>query len=285
MPAIAPVRRNDRTALYATAFVRAVATGVCGVLAGVYLAKLGLSARNVGVVIAAGLAGAATAATLATFTADRLGRRRFLLALALLSVGGTVAFALASNPVVLGVAAFVGMINGMGRDRGAALVLEQAALPSTTANAGRTRVIAVYTMLQDLGHAVGALVAGLPPWLAAAGRLSGAQPHRIVLLGCAAVGVVIVVLYARLGEIVERGRGASTHRVSAESRRVLTRISALFALDGLGGGFLTTAMLAYFFFERFGVREDVVGGLFFGARVMNALSHLGAAWLAKRIGL
>ena len=30
---------------------------------------------------------------------------------------------------------------------------------------------------------------------------------------------------------------------------------------------------------------ETVGPLFFGARVANALSHLGAAWLAQRIGL
>jgi len=33
------------------------------------------------------------------------------------------------------------------------------------------------------------------------------------------------------------------------------------------------------------VSEPVVAALFFGARIMNAASHLGAAWLAKRIGL
>jgi predicted MFS family arabinose efflux permease len=66
---------------------------------------------------------------------------------------------------------------------------------------------------------------------------------------------------------------------------VLARISALFALDSLGGGFLTTALLAFFFHERFGAGEAAVGALFFGARTLNALSHLGAAWLARRIGL
>jgi predicted MFS family arabinose efflux permease len=80
-------------------------------------------------------------------------------------------------------------------------------------------------------------------------------------------------------------RGRRRPGVSAESRSVLTRISALFALDSLGGGFLTTALLAFFFHERFGVDEAAVGALFFGSRVLNALSHLGAAWLARRIGL
>ena len=73
--------------------------------------------------------------------------------------------------------------------------------------------------------------------------------------------------------------------VSSKTRTILTKISALFAVDALAGGFLTTAMLSYFFFERFGATEAVIGGLFFGARLMNAASHLGAAWLAKRIGL
>ena len=279
---------TDRQILYTTAFLRSLATGLFGVLAGIYLASLALSPRAVGMIIAAGLAGAAAAALLATLAADRIGRRRFLLALAILSVVGTVVFALASAPVVLGAAAFVGMLNGMGRDRGAALVLEQAALPSTANDEERTRVIAVYTMLQDLGHAVGALLVGLPALVGAirgAGAL-GSEPQRPVLLGCATASVAIVFLYARLGEGIERGRAPGGRPgISPRTRRILTRICSLFAIDGLGGGFLTTSMLSYFFFERFGVQEASIGLLFFGARVMNAASHLGAAWLARRIGL
>jgi MFS family permease len=48
---------------------------------------------------------------------------------------------------------------------------------------------------------------------------------------------------------------------------------------------LTTALLSFFFYRRFGVGAEVVGTLFFAARLANALSHLGAAWLARRIGL
>jgi MFS family permease len=74
-------------------------------------------------------------------------------------------------------------------------------------------------------------------------------------------------------------------RISPESRRVLWKISSLFSVDSLAGGFLTTALLAFFFHERFGAGEVAVGILFFLARVANAFSHLGAAWLARRIGL
>ena len=44
-------------------------------------------------------------------------------------------------------------------------------------------------------------------------------------------------------------------------------------------------MVGYWFFRRFGVDEALLGPLFFGVRIANGLSHLGAAWLASRIGL
>jgi sugar phosphate permease len=59
----------------------------------------------------------------------------------------------------------------------------------------------------------------------------------------------------------------------------------LFLIDSLAGGFLGTALLSYFFFVRFGVDEAAIAVLFFAARLANGISHLGAAWLAARIGL
>ena len=275
---------RDRHLLYAVAFLRALATSAIGVTLGAYLARLALGGAALGAVLSAGLAGAAAGAVVATFAADRIGRRRFLIALAALGAVGTMLFALTSSPVVLAATAFAGMVNGMGRDRGGALILEIAALPGTAPPAERTRVIARYTMLQDLGHALGALVAGLPPWLAGATPLSDLAAHRALLLACAGIAAVMLVLYFALGDAIERG-AAPRPRLTAHSRAIVTKISALFALDGLGGGFLTTAMLSYFFFERFGADERAIALLFFGARVLNALSHLAAAWLAARIGL
>jgi MFS family permease len=100
-----------------------------GVLLGVHLAKLQVGAALSGLIIGAGLAGAAGAALLATFAGDRWGRKRFLIGLAMVSAGGGVLFSLTRDPVFLAGAAFLGMVNGMGRDREAALILEQAILP------------------------------------------------------------------------------------------------------------------------------------------------------------
>jgi MFS family permease len=276
---------RDRSILYATAVLRAVTTSLIGVMIGVYLARLGIDGAAIGTIISAGLFGAVSAATIATFFADRIGRRRYLIVLAASSVAGTVAFALLDGPIALGAAAFVGMLNGMGRDRGAALILEQASLSGTTTAHRRTQAIAWYTMLQDLGHAAGALLAGLPTLVAASGSASELHAHRLGLMLCAVLGIIAIVLYARLGRAVEAGAGSGRFVVSARSRAIVVKISGLFAIDSVAGGFLTTALLSYFFFKRFGVNEAAIGGLFFGARLLNAGSHLGAAWLARRIGL
>jgi MFS family permease len=241
-------------------------------------------------VIGAGLVGAALAALLATVGADRFGRRRTLLLLTATASAGCVAAAFASSFAAVAAASFAGMLNGMGRDRGAALVVEQAMLPATVTDATRTRAFAWYNVAQDLGHALGSLLAGLPTLLVAWGLASGLDAHRATMLVAAALTLAPLPLYLGLGESVEvppeaAEEARSKPRLSPASRRLLVRISALFAVDSLAGGLLVTSLLSYFFFERFGVTEATIGALFFAARLLNALSHLGAAWLARRIGL
>jgi MFS family permease len=280
---------SDRSLFYTTAFLRAVSTSLLAVLIGIYLATRGIDAAATGSIVSFGLVGAALAAIVATFYGDALGRRRFLFLLTLLSISGTVLFAFSFSPLSLTLAAFFGMLNGMGKDRGAALIIEQAALPSTTTEDQRTKVIARYNMLQDLGHAFGALLAGLPSLIAASSPTVAEHSHQYLLLGCAALGVPVLFCYWRMSKHIEsteiHSGLKSFTRISTRSKSIILKISALFSIDSIAGGFLTTALLSYFFFERFGATEGMIGGLFFGARLLNALSHLGAAWLAKRIGL
>lgn len=275
---------RDRRILYATAFLRALATGMMGVLLGIYLARMAFTPTQIGLVISVGLAGATLAALLVTLAGDHLGRRRLLFWLALMSALGGAVLALYSSPITIGIAAFVGMLNGMGRDRGAALVLEQAIIPSTVSDQERTRAFAWYNLLQDVGHGIGGLLAALPALLRAAG-VGDLTSFQAVVMLYAILLLVSAVLYLRLSAQAEAPLKQPRLVVSPHSRKVLLRISLLFGLDSVAGGFVGTALLSYFFYERFGVSESVIAVLFFCARGMNAISHLGAAWLAKRIGL
>lgn len=278
---------NDRRLVYLAAFLRALATGMAGVLLGLYLARAGFSAAAIGAVLSAGLLGATAALVAVTWVGDRLGRRRCLLGLSLLGAAGGLGAALVSGPSAMAAVAFVGTLNGMGRDRGAALVLEQAILPGTTGDAGRTGTFARYNLLTDLGHALGALLAAAPEGLAAWGGVDELAAYRGFFLLYGLLLAAGALLYGRLSGAAEaplREEHAAA-RLTPESRRILWRISALFALDSIAGGFLGSALLSYFFFERFAASAAAIGALFFAARLLNAASHLAAAWLAARIGL
>ena len=274
---------RDRRILLTSAFLRAFATGLMGVLLGLYLARLDFSAGEIGMVVGVGLSGAALSSLVVTFLADRLGRRASLLVLAALAAGGGVVLLWTTHLLVVCAAAFFGMVNGAERDRGAALVLEQAMLPQTTDDAHRTRCFAWYDVLQDAGHALGVLAAGLPA-LMNNDTLFG---YRVAIGVYAALYALTGLLYLGLSAAIEAP--ASSARwippVSPESRRIIARIAGLFAIDSFAGGFLGTALLSYFFFVRFGVGEGAIALLSFAARIANGGSHLAAAWLAARIGL
>jgi MFS family permease len=277
--------QRDRRLLYAAALLRAVATGMIGVVLALHLGLLGAAPKAVGFVVSAGLSGAALAALVATLAGDRRGHRRLLLELATLGAAGTALLAVVQDVGLAGAAAFVGMVNAMGRDRGAALVIEQAMLPATAVEAERTRVFAWYHLLQDAGHALGGVLAGLPSLLVEWGILAPIPAFRLSLLLVAGLIAGTALCYAGLSPRAEAPRVAAATRLSPESRGILFRLSALFALDAFAGGFLSGAMLTVFFHERFGVEAATLGLLFAGARVANGLSHLVAAWLARRIGL
>jgi len=194
--------------------------------------------------------------------------------------------ALGSAPLVVTLGAFLGMLNAMGRDRGAAPVIEQAALPGTVADRARTRAFAGYGALQDAGHVAGSLMAAIPGLVASHTSLPETSANRLSLGVVPLFAVIALGLYLFLSPGVDAGRGLHVGgRVTLRTRRVLWRCSALFSLDGLGGGLLLTSLLAYFFFERFGASAPAVAGLLSAARVVNLGSNFLAAWLAARVGL
>ncbi|HJW82252.1 MAG TPA: MFS transporter [Acidiferrobacterales bacterium] len=276
---------TDRHAILAATFLRALATGMMGVLLGLYLERLAYTPTEIGLVIGAGLAGAALSAAVVTFFGDVLGRRRSLLILSFAAASGGFALLVSVNLWVVCGVAFLGMLNGMGRDRGAALVLEQAILPGIVAPERRTQAFAGYNVLQDIGHALGGLLAALPTLARSLFDIGELGSFQAAIAVYAVLLLASAMLYLRLTTTVEVQQLKPALQLAPHSRKVLWRISTLFALDSFAGGFLGTALLAYFFHMQFGASETAIALLFFLARAANAASHFAAAWLAARIGL
>ncbi len=275
--------------IYVAGFLRSLGVGLLGVILGVYLSRAGIGATNIGVLVGAGLLGACAATGMVTWAAARVGYRTSLVTLSLLAaVGGFALAALPSFPVLL-LLVFVGMVNGMGTDRSAAFALEQAIVPGLVPERSRTWGLSWYNVLLDSGGALGALGAALPLAVSAWTHIDLMAAYRYIFLGYGALQVVIAVLYLRLtldSQQPHTKTPVTTQPiVSPQSRKIVHHIAGLFAIDAFGGGFLTDALVAYWFFHRFGITEQKLGVLFFTVHVLNAISHLGAAWIAQRIGL
>ncbi|MEK6711838.1 MAG: MFS transporter, partial [Nitrospinota bacterium] len=217
--------------------------------------------------------------------ADRWGRKRTLIGLSLLAFAGGGLAAAADGFWTMVLGAFFGMLSGAGGDRGAAYSLEQAVLPSTAPDERRTLVYAAYGIIADVGHALGALLAGLPYILREHAGVGELASFRAAVVVHALAGLASVLLYACLSPAVEAGGGAGLRGVSPRGRRTIAKLSALFSLDSFGGGFIPSALLSYWFFRRFGVEETALGPLFAAGHFMNAVSYFAAVWLARRIGL
>ncbi len=251
---------RDLLLINAAAFLRSFTFGLTGVVLGIYLFRVGLSSFSIGMIIGAGLVGSALATVGVTAQADRVGRRRTLTVLALLGAAGAAALALTPTLPILTLMAFVGMLNGTGTDRSAAFSLEQAIIPGLVPATSRTWTLSWYNVVLDAAGSLGALAAGLPYLLQRWLSLPLLASYRAVFVGCAFLN-------------------------APATKKVVAKLAGLFSLDAFGGGFLTDALVAYWFFRRFGVAEESLGVLFFVVHLLNAASHLGAAWLARRIGL
>lgn len=274
--------------IWAAAWLRSFGIGLMGVVLGVFLYREGFSSTAIGVVIAAGLAGAAAATVMVTLKADRLGRRKTLLVLAMLTALGAAPLVFHSSFALLAVLAFFGMLNGMGTDRSAAFALEQAVIPALVPDEKRTWGLAWYNLVLDSSGALGALAAGTPLLAQRLWGLDLGVAYRLLFAGFAALNLLSGVLYLFLTPEVEIAPSASTRAktvITPQTKSTVRKMAGLFAIDSLGGGLLGDALVSYWFFRRFGIEESKLGLLFFTVHVLNAVSHLGAAALARRIGL
>jgi MFS family permease len=280
---------GDGWLLFATRFVRLFAYGSLSVVLVFYLVGVGLSEAQAGLLLSLTLVGDTAVSLFLTTQADRLGRRRMLIAgAALMTIAGAV-FAASRTFWILLLAGIIGVISPSGQEVGPFLPIEQASLSQVVSDRTRTRVLAWYTLLGSIAAATGALIAGATTQvLQSVSKLSG---YRTVVIFYAALGIALAILFSRLSDAIEAKAADEDPGMRVgisglrESRAVVTKLSALFALDAFGGGFVVQSFAAYWFYLRFGVDPAALGAIFFWANVLAGFSALVAARLAARFGL
>ncbi len=284
---------SDVALLFTTRVLRLFAYGAISLVLVLYLSGLGLSGERIGVLLTMTLAGDTVLSLLITTAADRIGRKRMLIAGAGLMILGGAVFALTGDFILLLVAATLGVISPSGNEVGPFLAIEQAALAEIVSPKERTGVFAWYQLAGSLATAAGSLLCGWAARLLEDRGWEELASIRPIFFLYAGIGMVLGVLFVMLSPAAEapllsrEGSASFTRRILGlhKSRGVVFRLSALFALDAFAGGFVLQSVIAFWFHVRFGADAAQLGEIFFAANVLAGFSALAAAALARRIGL
>ena len=229
---VASLRALDREGrlLFATRTLRMFGYGFLAVVLVLYLAAIGLDPFPIGIVLTLTLVGDTVISLWLTTNADRIGRRRVLVAGSLLMVVAGIAFAFTSWLPLLIVAGTIGVLSPTGNEVGPFLAVEQAALSQAVGDARRTSTFAWYNVAGYVATATGALGAGLISGSLIRAGLAPADAYRTIVVGYALIGLVMAdpVRAAR-----DRHRGA-TARSGSRARSGAGSASAARAASSSG---------------------------------------------------
>ena len=274
--------------------MRLFAYGSLSVVLVFYLIALGLSESQTGILLTLTLVGDVVVSLFLTTRADRIGRRRMLIVGAILMAAAGLAFACTKSLLLLIIAGTIGVISPSGNEVGPFLSIEQAALSHVVSQQTRTEVFAWYTLTGSVATAMGALFGGTVTHALQRTTWTPVGTYRVVVVLYSLLGVILAYSFTRLSPAAEvslpQEGSALPGTIGSflgigHSRRVVMKLSSLFALDSFAGGFVVQSFAAFWFYLRFGVNPGTLGVIFFWANIFAGISALLASRLASRLGL
>ncbi len=268
---------------------RAFGYGLAAVLLGATLAESGLTPPQVGLVLAAVVAGTVVASLAVAALADWVGRRRAYLVLYLVLVGTGVVYTWTGRWPVLAAVALLGVLSTEVVESGPFTTLEQVML--ATALTGQKPLVSGfgrYNAVAAAAGSLGALAAGGPQLLRRVLPAAPGDQHYFLTL--TAVALLGAYAATRLSTAVEADPGTPPPSTSRPNVRVGTapvvwRLAGLFAIDSFGGGFVVQAFLVYWLQHRYAASTAQAGVVMFAVGLLQTGSFLAAPHLAHRIGL
>ncbi len=279
---------RDGKLLLTARILRTFAYGFLSIILAIYLKVLGFDDILIGLLLASTLINGVIFTLIASFYADRVGRRRTLIAYALLmSLSGAV-FIFTENYVAMILAALIGTINVTGSETGAFLSIEQAILPQTVKDTQkRNTIFGLYNMVGTFAMSAGILVSGVPNLLQQYG-LNQVESIKPLFALYSIIGIAVTVTYFMLTKEIETKKTIQkplTKTLSPKSRNIVAKLSGLFAVDSFAGGFVIQSVVSLWFFTKFGANLMTLSYIFSIAGVLTAFSFIVSTRLADRIGL
>ena len=305
---------KDGKLLLTARILRTFAYGFLSIIISIYLKLIGFDGFLIGLILTSTLINSVIFTLVASFYADRIGRRKMLIIYALLMAISGVIFFVTSNYIALIVAGLIGTINVTGTETGAFLSIEQAVLPQTLKDTKkRNTLFAFYNMVGTFAMSAGVLVSGLPGIIQHQFGLSEIRSISPLFLLYSILGVAVLATYLLLSKKVElKGKADKEAKaqvqvqggdlesdekkkprilrplmqtLSPASKKIVGKLSGLFAIDSFGGGFVIQSIVSLWFFTKFGADLTLLSYIFSIAGVLTAFSFLASAKIADRIGL
>ncbi len=280
----------DGKLLFSARIIRTFSYGFLSMILAIYLSLIGFDEILIGLILSATLVNSIIFNLFSSFFADRIGRKKVLIIYAsLMGISGGIFFA-TENYFALIFAAFIGTINVTGSETGAFLSLEQAILPQTVKNIKkRNTVFALYNMVGTFAMAGGILLASLPQIIQNNFGFSTIDSFKPLFMIYLLAGIIVAIIYFFFTKEIEVRKPIDSKsfssNLSPKSKKIVLKMSSLFALDSFAGGFVIQSIVAFWFFTKFGVDLTTLSMVFSVAGVLTAISFFFATKIADKIGL
>lgn len=252
-----------------------------------------------------------------TLVADRIGRRRILLAGSLLMTLSGLFFAYFENFWILLFAAVVGVISATGADFGPFRAIEESTLSHLTTPETRADVLSWYVTTASVGSAIGAEASGrivhflqsLDGWT----LLDAYHTSFLVYAGMGLVNVALTLLLSErceakkvgareerevlLDEIGHPGNGSPGSslarpektslfaQISQETRSIMYKLWFLLIVDSLADGMTGYSLTVYYMDKKFDLSKSTLGDITSISYILSSCSSVFAGPLSRHLGL
>jgi len=272
---------RDIWILLLTRALRSFSAAILSVTFAIYLSKLGAESVHIGLVFTGIALFSSIRSLLEGIIADKLGRKPVLLFTSIWMTLGGLIFVLTKDLGILMASAVVFSVGG----RLPYTPAEQAILTEKVPSESRTMAFSVNSFLGTIMAVFGSLAAIMPEVMQNRG-VSEIASYTPIFMIFASAGLVSTLFFSIIKEPIKDAEledASDDEEMTLYERGILTRWSAVLALDVIGGSFIMN-FLSYWFYLKFGVGLGQIGTLFGASRLIAAGSYYLGLRMARSVG-
>lgn len=292
---------RDIKLLWASVFLRLLSYGFTNQVLTLFLSAVKLSEDQIGWFMSLTLIGDVVCSYVLTWYADSWGRRMVLVYGSIMMLLSGLVFSYSSNFYCLLIFAIFGVISPSSDEVGPFKSIEESMIAHLTPHNKRPEVYAIHALMGTTGGAFGALACGSFLHLIRKLNLvqNDLQSYKAVFLVYALIALGKVIIMLNLSKQTELDgydpevseedeplleRPSSTGGLSRETRALVIKLLAVFMLDSLGYGFMTSSWVIYYYAKYFMMGSMALGILFFVTQIVSASSSIPSSFIARHLG-